>query len=703
MLNNYTIHDIFSSSLAFILFSLIYVFPGYTTAWLFDLFDFRKRLQSVRFVIAIAVSIAVSPIFAFLTWNLVSVRFTFAALGVFAIGFGVILMKSRTVPVSGRIKHFQWLAILAAASWTAFTIASLVDIQIGDKLYFNIVSHDFTTRVAIINAMTRTGVPPVNPSYFPGHPVRLTYLYYFWYIPCSLIDQIGGVWVDAHAAMIASVAWCGLALMSIVALYLRTRNPEGGTKAWKSGLLGNALLLVSGLDIIPILFWLANPKTVSNFASLQGDLEQWNEQITAWLGALSWVPHHVAALIACLVGIMLLQTIRRKSTFQQLKITVVIGLAFASAIGLSVFVTLVFVFFWGIWLTVFFFQKERKLGLLMVLAGMIALIAASPFLLGLITPGYSSTGHDLPIALSVRVFRPIIPLVITYPPALLNLVFLLLLPINYLVELGFFFITGLLWIQQHNKRQLQQNPFYISETILLLVTLLIGSFVRSTTIETNDFGWRAWLPGQFVLLIWSVDVVNALIPNGWRNIASISNQTQKLIRQLAILLAIGLLTTIANIVLLRTWPLMVDAGIANFPNGLSPDTQLGKRTLAARQAYDYVNEKTPEATIIESNPIGILDIPIGLYANRQIAASAHTAFGVSAEEFESRISRIATIFNGTNWDTMDQTCKENSINLLIANDLDPLWKNLPVLEQQRQPLYQNQYYAIFPCGNPVNP
>ena len=102
----------------------------------------------------------------------------------------------------------------------------LVDIQIGTKLYFANVSYDYTTRIAVINAISRTGVPPINPSYFPGHPEKLTYLYYYWYILPSIIDLIGGRFVNSRQAMTAGTIWGGICLMAIIALYLHLRNRE---------------------------------------------------------------------------------------------------------------------------------------------------------------------------------------------------------------------------------------------------------------------------------------------------------------------------------------------------------------------------------------------------------------------------------------------------------------------------------------------
>jgi len=73
------------------------------------------------------------------------------------------------------------------------------DLQWGNReLYFNVAALDQTTRVSVIDAMTRTGVPPVNSSYYLGHYVKLTFLYFFWYTLGSIIDFMGGSFIDAH-------------------------------------------------------------------------------------------------------------------------------------------------------------------------------------------------------------------------------------------------------------------------------------------------------------------------------------------------------------------------------------------------------------------------------------------------------------------------------------------------------------------------
>ncbi len=622
----------------------------------------------------------------------------------FAVIFFIILLRTNRTEVSKDITRLQSISIYVAIGWSILSILSLIDIQWGDKLYYNVVSYDFTTRVAIINAMTRSGVPPINPSYFPGYPVRLTYLYYFWYIPCSLVDQLGGPWVNGRSAMIASVAWCGLGLMATIALYLRLRNPGKGPMAWKAGLLGSGLLLVSGLDFIPSLFLMVASRVFNGYSVLRGDIELWNDQITAWIGAVSWVPHHVAALIACLTGIMLVQFARGKSTSRQFILMAIAGLAFASAVGLSIYVTLLFVVFWGIWLITLFLQKEYRLSLAMAFSGMVALIAITPFLAGLIRGGTPSSIQAFPVAIAVRIFEPIAPFVLNFPSTISNIIYLLFLPMNYILELGFFFVAGLLWVQQNGKDLWKNNPFQTAEIILVLVTVLIGSFVKSTVIGSNDLGWRVWLFGQFILLIWSVDVILRIFPDLKVQKAAISFTNRKNWRALRILLILGLITSIVDVLLLRIWPMFVDTGLAGFPNGFSTDTQLGKRTFAAREAYEFINRSTSEDVHIQQNPNDLLNRPIGLYADRPIATSGHTAFGISQPEFLSRSALVAKIFVAeTNWDEIDHSCQANFIDIIAVSDEDPLWRYLPALKEERNPLYENPFYAVYSCGNLIKP
>ncbi|MBN8656169.1 MAG: hypothetical protein J0M11_10560 [Anaerolineae bacterium] len=672
---NYTLQDILSALLGFLIFPCVLIAPGYVTGWLLDLFDFRQRRFVVRLGIGLVLSFAVSPIVLQLTSSLLSFSFALFTLFVFfaAFLFFVIRQRGEFPP-----RAFWMLGL----GWTLFAIFSLINIQWGDSLFYSVTSYDQTTRVSVIDAMTRTGIPPVNPSYYPGEPMQLTFLYYFWYVLCSMVDVIGGKFVDARAALNASSAWVGLGLMALIALYFRLRNATRTEAVWKSAWLGIGLLVVSGLDVLPATLLMIRT------GQIIGSIDVWNTWIQSWVASTLWVPHHLAALIAGMCAILLAQFAHGKSRSRQFTILAIAGLAFASAAGLSIYVTLVFVVFWGVWLIILILQRtERALVLPMILSGVLALVLGAPFFSGLLQGG-GDAGGTLPIMFEVRAFLQLESFVADWSPLARSLIMLLVLPINYLFELGFFFIAGIYWFQTRDRKTLGSNSFYVGEIILFFAAFLIGSTLRSTLITSNDLGWRAWLPGQLILLIWGVDAWEHL------NLVSTSNslqahEAQKNLKLMRVFLMIGILTTIADAALLRfAWPVMTGS-------------ETPRQYYSARLAYDYLRENIPADAITQNNPLNSIDRPSGLYGTHQMVISDRTAYGVSMSEFDGWTEKIAPLFTSEdidNWQRLDRACAAYSIDVLIFADTDPVWNRLPVLKDQRAPLYENEHYALFACG-----
>jgi hypothetical protein len=683
---NFTLQDILGAAVAFCLFPLVIVFPGYVAGWVLDLFDFRGRRPIVRLGIGLVLSFAVGPIVLHLTSSLLSFNFSLLTLIGFAAAFVIIILKEKPVFTSETNRHanaFIWIGV----GWAAFAILSLINIQWGNRLFYSVTSFDQTTRVSIIEAMTRTGIPPVNPSYYPGHPVQLTFLYYFWYILDSMIDAIGGQYVDARAALNASSAWAGLGLMAVVALYLRQRNATRGESVWRSAKIGTALLAVSGLDVIPIaMLMLAAGQIV-------GSIDVWNTWIQSWTASALWAPHHVASLIAGLSAMMLAQSARGRSTSKQFVILTIAGFGFASALGLSMYVTLVFVVFWGVWLVAIFFQKtDRSVILPMIFAGIAAILLASPFLMGLFESGASGGAGQSPIIFEIRTFLQLESFVKDWSPIARSLIMLAVLPINYLFELGFFFMAGLYWFKIKDKKIFRSNPFYLAEILLLIIVLLVGSCLRSTLITSNDLGWRAWLPGQFILLIWGVDVLeNLVLP--FNPVSSITGEAKKNRNLLLVFLSIGILTSVMDAVLLRTaWPVMTGAEVT-------------QKYYSARLAYDYLRDNIPVEAITQNNPLNYVDRPSGQYGTHQMVVADRadrTSYGVSLDIFNKLTDEIGVIFTSedvNDWQFTDRICQKHSIDILIIEDTDPIWNSIPALKMQRPPLYENTHYALFACGD----
>ncbi len=711
---NFALQDIFGVSLALLIFPSVILFPGYVIGWAVDLFDFRRRQILTRHIIAILVAVAVVPIFFYLLAFFVS----FYAVKLTVICFFIlyILIVSSEIKKSNKgwsfklASRYQKIAFLVALGWVSLSLLSLVDLQWGRHLYNNVVSLDFATRATLINAITRTGVPPVNPSYFPGNPEYITSLYYFWYIFCSVIDQLGGDFVDARMTLIAGDIWAGLASMALIAFYIRIRNNVTGESAWKMAVIGISLLTVSGLDIISAFILMLATRFSYGFMWPHGDIEHWNEQITAWVGSFFWAPHHVAAMIVCMTGFMIFQYYRNGPLYKKIPQIVVAGLAFASAVGLSTWVTIAFSVFLGVWSIVLLaWHKDKGMFLLLLMSGLAALLFASPFLFETLKGGTGGSG--IPFAFEVRRFRPAIPFIDAFSTIPQNVVYLLLLPVNYSMELGFFFVIGVLWLRQYGKGKIQSNPFLIPEIILMCVVGFVCSFIRSTIVGTNDFGWRAWLFGQFILLVWTVDLyplLSSLSNEHYVIKAGFIFQKIKFKKLMVSMLLIGFATTVMDVALLRFFPVLVDLNIAGFPNTLSPDTRLGARTFDGRLAYEFINDKLSVDVVIQQNPlseIDRIDRPSGLYSNRQFSISFNAPYNVPLPVLKARSEQIAKIFrleHQDSWEKIDLLCQQYFIDVLVIGDQDPLWQDLPLLYQQRNALYKNRYYAVLPCGEFVS-
>lgn len=700
---NYTVQDLVGVFTAVLLFTVILVIPGYVIGYIFDLFDFRLRQPLVRFGIGLLLSSATSPILFFLTDRLISNTFTLIVIFGFATLFVAILFRERDFGVllssiadNPFAKAIRWVAIL----WTLFAVLLLVDLQWGNRLYFNIVAYDYSTRAAVVNAITRSGVPPINPSFYPGQPVNLTFLYYFWYVLCSLVDQLGGKVVDSRAALMASAIWAGLALMGTVAFYLRIRNAAIQPNKWRSALLGIGLLSVSGLDLLSSTFYIIYPQWVAVHA-IDGDIEQWNEQITAWVGTTLWTPHHLVALLNGILGWMLIVYHQNKTTSQKISSAVIAGMGFASAFGLSSWVTLIFVFFWIIWIiTRLLAGGSIKNSWSLFVPGIIGAVLIFPYALDLFSGSGGSPSAGRPLAFDVRWFWPITPLVINLPNFERALVHLLLLPLNYFFELGFFLLAGIYWYRHCGKEQLERNLFARGEIILLLTSAILVTFVRSTLIDSNDFGWRGWLPGQFILLVWGTDLISYL----WGKQSSIHISlfrkpvSLKGARTLLIsLLVVGVLTSLQDVLLLRIWPMLIDTGLLSRPD---QETYHGERVYEARRVYELIDNVSPADAIIQSSPGLGVDRPAGLYRTRNAAIASHTLYGVAPETYGPLMKGVAKIFKTENsdWQSLDVSCQQYSIDILIIKDSDLLWRSREALKSARQPLFAGKYFAAFYCG-----
>lgn len=682
--HNFLLADLTAVVAAFFVCSLFVFAPGYVFGWITNAFGFRRLELPWKAAVSIPLSIALCPVLTYLAgrfFSMTAVWWMYAAIWLVFLG----LLVSSVRPAVRTLANRGTLPFLVIVlGWTVVGTLSLVDLQIGDRLYFSVVSYDYSLRTALTGAISRTGLPPANPLFYPGHLVPLRY-HYFWLILCSLTDQLGGQAVDSRQAIIGSTVWCGLGLLAITFLYLRFFSTRDPAKLRRRMLIAAGLFTVTGLDLIPTLLYLGG-------GLLSPEMEWWNEQITSWVGSVLWVPHHVAGIIAGLTGFLILWNVPPSARSRdKLFPSLVAALAFATMVGSSVYVAFVCAVFLSAWTVVALLKKWYSETLLLAAVGALTVLLSMPYLTDVQT---SASGGQF-IRLGVRSFSFLRSLEPSWGVTLANAA---VLPLNYLLEFGFFCLVAVVQFRRYRCSGWRLSREELCGAVMLASSILVISFLRSGVIANNDLGMRGALLAQFILLVWSVD----LIEQGWPGPGSFLELSRGDRRLMIWFLVIGVAGSLYEVVLLRTFPLLSDAGKVNKYAFLSLDDKLGKRTYALRQVYEELRKTLPPAAIVQHNPdVAPNDLFFGLYAGRQAVADTRgcgAVFGGDSTQCPPIFSRLQDLFSGRTPDP-DAVCRDLSIDVLVAKDTDEIWRHRDSWVWTREPLAANGRARAFRCGN----
>ena len=699
----YTASDLLGVGAGFLLFALFAFAPGYTFGWLTNVFEFRHRRLATRIAAAVPISIGLTPITAYFLWRcwLPLVWIVFGACGVLC---AILLIRDlRTSKL--HLSREGWIVAAIAAGWVVAGTLLLIDLQFGNRLYFPVSDHDHATRAAFTAALARYGIPPHNPFFFAGQPAPLRY-HYFWLIPSALVHLLGGTLVSARLSLIAGALWCGLGLFGVIALYLRFFQSKGGEQIERRSLIAVSLLAVTGLDIIPIVL-------VDLIIHVFPCIEWWNEHIAAWVTTALWVPHDLAALIAGLTGFLLFwDTADQHKRPQRIAGVIGGGLAFASCTGASIFLGITFAAGCALWLAMTLLKRWRRRALDLSCAGILAAVLLSPYLAQMVSvtvnehAASSSAVSSIPIMLTVRGFT-IPDLIFDFAePAQTMLLNLALLPLNYFLEFGFFFVVACIGVLQIWRRGLREEAEWAAAT-LGAGSLFICTFTKSSVIASNDLGWKSALVVQFILLLWATEMWNEGVL-GFRLVRE--GQSNKHLRVaprlVAITLVLGVMGSCYEICLQRTYPMLSDLTNGYKYPWLSPDRQLGRRTFEIRRAYEEIDRLLPPKAIVQAAPIPHEgNIAAQLYSGRQMVADVEdcgTVFGGSKQFCDEVIlPRLDPLFDDKSRISVEQvseTCREFSITALLFKDTDPVWRDKSSWIWKTRPLLSNDFVRVIQCS-----
>ena len=512
-----------------------------------------------------------------------------------------------------------------AAAWLLFVVFELVDIGVGSRLYFSVTVFDHALRTAFVDAVLRTGVPPANPLFWPGHAAPMRY-YYFWYVLTAAAARLAGA--TARQAMIASVAWSGFGLAATLQLYCRnflgnvsqrgsdapqlaipSHSSHETTTRWMARpprlVVALGLLAVTGLDILPVLV-----KALLRMPT-DGDMEWWSAaQVSSWMDSLLWVPHHIAGLVCCLLGFLLVWMSKGLGGRRRALCGLIAGLSFASAFGLSTWIALAFamvMFAWMLWALVWERGSRARVPVLL-LAAAVASVALLPYLAelhgeasgtatvlanGLTSPdGKASIANDGAHLLRFGV-RHMIPaesvqgigwvarLAQTHPAVEDAAVGLVLLLPGYFVELGFYGLVLLAALWAMRRRRLDEAAR--TALVLAVAGLAVSTFLRSTIVENNDFAMRSILIAQFFLLLLAV----VWWEGGFAS-------TNRFLRGAMLAMAwIGLAGTVYQAVTLRVY-LPVEERL-----GRAEVDGLAERAMAVRLGFDAMHRRVAKNAVVQ--------------------------------------------------------------------------------------------------------
>ncbi len=366
--------------------------------------------------------------------------------------------------------------VFAAAALIAAGVAAAVLPKIstaGVALADPIYDH---AKIALVDEIVRTGVPPANPFIGAGDGSSgSTAYYYYWLFGAAQLALITGAsgWA-ADAAATWFTAFASLSLMCGLAFHLSRARAASAVFV---------LLAACGGSLRPVLTAL--------FGQDRSDeaLEH-GSGLAGWFFQTSWSPHHVAAAAAVVLTLLLMERMARAPSAAS---TLVVGLLVAASFGSSLWVGgITFALCAGAAGIVLMASAKpgRRLPIMagLSMAGGIAIALIVPLVMAQFRAAMERGGGAPVLILPFPVLGPAIPD---------GLRGWLDLPAYWLILLPIEFPAA--WLLGAIAALRLKSALTPVLSAAACASLFGGWLLVSTAGENNDLGWRAVLPGVIIL------------------------------------------------------------------------------------------------------------------------------------------------------------------------------------------------------------
>ena len=373
-----------------------------------------------------------------------------------------------------------WVFIAAAVLALAPAAAILPKIS-GDAVYLADPIFDHS-KIAVIDAMVRQGLPPVDPAFGAVIERGRFFYYYLWHFSAAelaLALHVSG-W-EADIALTWFTAFASLSLVMGVAVWLSK----------KPGAAIFVVLLSAAASLRMTLAWLFGTHGLEPFLAE-------STGFAGWLFQAAWAPQHVMAA-GCVVASMLLMT--RYACQRSLLLLLMIALVTVAGFESSAFVGGVTFALAALAATPFLVagtEPPQRVRFVtgMTAAAVLAAVVAAPFLNNQFY-AVAARGDTTPIIVQHfevlgAMFSGSLRRALDWPAY-----WLILLPI----EFPAIFISGViaLLVLLRSNAPRPEKLAIVSLACLAGAGLLVSWLLVSTVGDNNDLGLRAVLPAASVL------------------------------------------------------------------------------------------------------------------------------------------------------------------------------------------------------------
>ncbi len=726
-MSNLTIVDLLQTVLATGVFLLLMVPPGFLFGWTLDLMRFRSRSTTEQLLWTFALSTPLDLVVANVPGRFLP---AYATLGFFALLDAAAVALAVRLLRQGRFARLELdrrakLVVACLLGGVVYLWLAGMPLQIGNHLFEPAFASDWEIRLPLIRAAAQNGVPPHNPFFTFGQvspPIRY---YYYWFSVCAQVVRLAHT--GARATLIASAVYSGLCAVATLFLCLKyMERPDGRLRQRCLLLLG--LLLVLGLDVLPSLLGLA-----LWHIRLRAEIEWWlPDRSPGLISAMLYAPHHVAGAACGLLQLLLLSSLLEEpeepGRRRVVTVGIAVGIVFAGMVGTSTYITMFFGLTSAVLGVICLARRNLRLPAALVLAAVLSLAASIPYLHELtaktvIAPGTPAGRHLLSFALRDREYARWTVIDLAYrlhrsPPwgRARHLWRGLVILACYLSETGFYLVAVAVQFWREFRSGRSTTP---QAKVLWLLAGCVGFFffaVTSAPVQiVNDLGVHAGLILRIVLMLWAAQVLawyfaerhrRSWLPWQWR-----------VIRLATVLLVLGLVSSAWQIVVERSYTMLLDAHWVPAAPPFPHARQLSRIYNDVHAAQARLGEILPEDAVIQSNPRGEYQTIFRLYQTRRQAAgdmSCEGAFGGDPALCRSFVLDLLKLFGtrppmylelpsvkATAADMSEQAmaalCSRVGIEAMLVSSADPVWYQPHSWVWRGNLLYSNAHVRVLRC------